>query len=475
MPRQINPAPQVEQAVSYPTPQLIDRHLLDLWSTKEADYEVMQPGTPHPDSRNFAGFFLLKEMPTSQTDPDWVYRIWVNSYSGQDFYNYETDYSAGSNDHPLYTRTYLELRSQQGVSWPLPKLQPLSGIFDARVGNGGSGYEQHSVTATVTGTGTGADILPIVTEGAVTHLIIRNPGTGYTGTPTVTFGGGGIGATAVLLIQPETCLLYTEEQVRADETNDWMYVKVRRTYETFPGPQIVHDAGYEDETGAKQYRTEQRVVIADTTVPGFGDQDVLLFVMDAKLPADPKNYLVGTLLVDWMENPADREEIRDGNYPVPDLFTPIPGYSTWPIPAAEAGCPQGPYQNRIDGLDYLGNPLPADVNYRGTYELQVSTPACPITDTFTYFIPPVAAPPTPFEVTSQPGKFLPVTRNTIHGALTEYFIGSGGNVVIENLRASTPATYTSGTTVIGASERQWKGPFYRRCVTTCEFPSLPNE
>lgn len=476
----ITPTPELQSVTNFPVPQLIDRHLLVRVSTLEPDYQPVQPGTAHPNSREFPGYFLLREMPIDPSNPSWGLRIYGNGYTSQETWNYQTEYSSGSTVHPIYSREFLELRSGQGSSWPLPKLQPYSGVFDARITARGSGYNQANVTATVTGTGSGCDVLPIVNDldGGIDFLVIRNPGVGYTGVPTIAFGGGGFGATGALLIQPATCLLYTEEQVRADETNDWMYVRVRRTYETFPGPLVTSDAGYEDETGAKQIHIEQRVVIADTTVPTFGDPYVTTFVvMNARLPADPKNYLVGMLVIDIMDSPESREEIRDGNYPVPDLFVPIAGFSGWPIPAAFPGCPVGPYQNRVDGLDFSGGVLPADIDHRGTYELQVSTPAAPLTDTFSYFIPPVAAPPVPYEVTSQPGKFLPITRNTIHIALTEVFQdgATGLTVVIENLRASTPAAYISGTQVIAVSQKQWKGPFYRRVTTTCEFPALPNE
>lgn len=261
----INPAPELQQTVSFPTPQLIDRHLLDRWSTNEADYQVVEPGSPHPNTREFAGYFLLKELPVDPQNPNWVFRVWTNGFQAQDTYNFETKYAEGSNAYPSYTRTYLVLRSQLGVAFPLTKLQPLTGIFCARVTAGGSNYEQSSVVATVAGDGTGAELLPIVTDGAVTHLIVRNPGTGYT-TATVAFSGGGFGATAVVSLQPTNCLLTVEEQVRADDTNDWLYVKVRRQYETLPGP-LIETYHFDIETGTEQTQYRQRVVAGTAADP----------------------------------------------------------------------------------------------------------------------------------------------------------------------------------------------------------------
>jgi autotransporter-associated beta strand protein len=55
---------------------------------------------------------------------------------------------------------------------------------------GGSGYDAPPVVK-ISGTGTGATAYAEVTGGAVTKIVVTNPGTGYTGTPTVSLEGGG--------------------------------------------------------------------------------------------------------------------------------------------------------------------------------------------------------------------------------------------------------------------------------------------
>lgn len=63
------------------------------------------------------------------------------------------------------------------------------GIASINVTAGGSGYDADTTTVVVNGTGSGVVAEAIVTEGAVTGVIIRKAGYGFTGTPTVTITG----------------------------------------------------------------------------------------------------------------------------------------------------------------------------------------------------------------------------------------------------------------------------------------------
>ena len=63
------------------------------------------------------------------------------------------------------------------------------GIASINVTVGGSGYDADTTTVAITGTGSGAEAEAIVVEGAITGIIVRKAGYGYTGTPTVTITG----------------------------------------------------------------------------------------------------------------------------------------------------------------------------------------------------------------------------------------------------------------------------------------------
>lgn len=68
---------------------------------------------------------------------------------------------------------------------------PADGIASINVTAGGTGYEQATTTVAITGgTGAGATAEAVVTEGAVTSIIVRKAGYGYTAPVTVTITGG---------------------------------------------------------------------------------------------------------------------------------------------------------------------------------------------------------------------------------------------------------------------------------------------
>lgn len=68
---------------------------------------------------------------------------------------------------------------------------PADGIASVNVTAGGSGYAQATTTVTVSdGTGTGAIAEAVVSEGAITSVIVRRAGYGYTMPVTVTITGG---------------------------------------------------------------------------------------------------------------------------------------------------------------------------------------------------------------------------------------------------------------------------------------------
>lgn len=66
---------------------------------------------------------------------------------------------------------------------------PADGIASINVTAGGTGYDADTTTVAITGTGSGAVAEAVVAEGAITAIIVRKAGYGYTGTPTVTITG----------------------------------------------------------------------------------------------------------------------------------------------------------------------------------------------------------------------------------------------------------------------------------------------
>lgn len=251
------PAPEREQVISFPTPQLLDRHLLERVSAKIARSKVLQPGSPHPNARDFSGFVLLKTLPPSPTEPDWYLRIWTNGRANQNTYNAEVSYAEESVDHPIFLREYLEARPHI----PLAKGAALAGLTGAKPTAGGTGFDQDTAVIVLTGgTGSGGVIKPIVENGAITGLIVITPGT-YSVVPTLS-ATGGTGFAGTAYVQPQTAVLVKEETGRLTDEMDALYVKVRRVYETLPGP-VLAGQEYDRRTGLIIAYTEQVRATAD--------------------------------------------------------------------------------------------------------------------------------------------------------------------------------------------------------------------
>ena len=121
----MNPAP-AKGIESFPTPVIDDVVISEIVNSWKGDYQPLEYGTlwkdvPHaPNQGSFPEHKLVYQEPTSE-DGQWVKRIWVNDRVNQDSYNYAIKYSAGSQDHPIYIRTYILPR--EGYA-PLPDGTP---------------------------------------------------------------------------------------------------------------------------------------------------------------------------------------------------------------------------------------------------------------------------------------------------------------------------------------------------------------
>lgn len=75
-----------------------------------------------------------------------------------------------------------------------PTLAAAGGIESVTITNGGTGYTGTPTVAFTGGGGTGATGTVTAVAGVITNVTITNPGSGYTSAPTVVFTGAGTGA-----------------------------------------------------------------------------------------------------------------------------------------------------------------------------------------------------------------------------------------------------------------------------------------
>jgi hypothetical protein len=111
---------------SYPTPVIKDTIIVEVVNAWKGDYVPLEYGAKWDDvthasvQGSFPDHKLISQAPNSE-DGQWVKRIWANDRVDQDTYNYAIKYSAGSDAHPIYIRTYLEPRE---TYTPVPDLSP---------------------------------------------------------------------------------------------------------------------------------------------------------------------------------------------------------------------------------------------------------------------------------------------------------------------------------------------------------------
>jgi len=107
----MNPAP-AKGIESFPTPVIDDVVISEVVNAWKGDYQPLEYGvlwkdvSHAPNQGSFPEHKLVYQQPTSE-DGQWVKRIWVNDRVNQDSYNYAIKYSAGSQEHPIYIRTYI--------------------------------------------------------------------------------------------------------------------------------------------------------------------------------------------------------------------------------------------------------------------------------------------------------------------------------------------------------------------------------
>lgn len=111
---------------SFPTPVIKDTVIVEVVNAWKGDYQPLEYGTkwddvPHASVQgSYPDHKLINQSPNSE-DGQWVKRIWANDRVDQDTYNYAIKYSGGSDQHPIYIRTYIIPRE---TYQPIPDLTP---------------------------------------------------------------------------------------------------------------------------------------------------------------------------------------------------------------------------------------------------------------------------------------------------------------------------------------------------------------
>lgn len=252
--------------IDYPTPHPDDKLLTEFLATNAADYEAMFKGAANLKFDDFPNYRLAGEMPI-----DWqtVARIYARDrVEVEDTYNYNFTFDGGSFSYPVAVRDYLVRRSEYTAGTPIMG-STLTGVYRVRVTNVGSGYDPATVAVSPSGGGgTGFAATALISpDGTISAIVITNQGTGYTSAPTLAISGG-TGGAATAYIQPATMVLVKEELIRQQEAStDGLYVLVRRTYMTLPGP-ILTEKPVQLDDGSVIVKTRQ-LKLASAITPGL--------------------------------------------------------------------------------------------------------------------------------------------------------------------------------------------------------------
>jgi hypothetical protein len=107
-----NPPP--EQPIrTYPSPDITDQVVLEWVTTELASSAPVTPGTAHPNTRDFSGFTLGKQV-VNPSDHNFFIRYYVKDQPSPDAFspawNYALKYSGQSNSHPIVIRAYRLLK-----------------------------------------------------------------------------------------------------------------------------------------------------------------------------------------------------------------------------------------------------------------------------------------------------------------------------------------------------------------------------
>jgi len=227
---------------AYPTPDVRDVMVIEDIPLRNSGYEPLPKGTPRPGDPT--ALLVFEQIMQSNETTQYVRRIYATNRTNQDVYNFSVKYTQESPSFPAYVRSYI-VRRDSLLGMAPPYGEPLTSVFGVAVASGGTGYKTNvPVTVAFTGGGgAGAAAEAIIGEdGTIAGITLTNGGAGYTSAPTVGFvSASGQGATATAFVQPSNAILVHQETQSLEQENPQLhalYVRMVRTYEIVPGPQI---------------------------------------------------------------------------------------------------------------------------------------------------------------------------------------------------------------------------------------------
>lgn len=220
----------------YPTPNINDVVRIEE-VPRERPINGLIPGTPHP---NDPTLMLVGTGPFKGSNNEVsLHYVYCSTRTAQDAYNASITYAQENHAYPIFRRTYFLPR--QGFL-PLIELTPLDSVIGLTLVSGGTGYNGGSTGAvplTFTGgSGTGAAGTAQIVRGVIVALLLTNGGSGFITTPTVGIAGG-TGGSITAQIQPQNCLLVKQEESPEEGEFQSLFLRVDRTWESLPGPEIV--------------------------------------------------------------------------------------------------------------------------------------------------------------------------------------------------------------------------------------------
>lgn len=297
----------------FPFPSIVGNTMgIEKSSIYSGTYVPIEPGTPFApknhtvaDAAQFSGMIFLRQ--NAGENNEFQRQAWATPPTLQDLYNYEIDFSAEDAGYPIFKRSYLVLRDGYSA---LGDGTLFSGVYAVKVTAAGLGYTSGGIVTFTGGGGTGASGVLVVdpVTGAIVKITLKSEGVGYTSAPTAVLPAGGAGGTAVGVVQATNCFLVSEKVVRTPD-KDWdsIYFIAQRTYETLPGPWLYDTSLAED---SDVVTTKKRHNIISNITPGESIAGGQLIKVTSKAITDYVSWeivetraLPGLVLVDYDQEP----------------------------------------------------------------------------------------------------------------------------------------------------------------------------
>lgn len=303
----------------YPSPNVLaDQVVVVSVTTELANSNPIEPGTAHPDLRNFPGYKLGCTR-VNPSDPYFSQRIYVSDQTNADWYSYALKYVSEANACPIFIRGYQERKDTYAPRTKNSALQVVYNLVLTGAGNGYTPGTQPLLTFSGGG-GTGAAGHAIVSPlGAIAQLVLTSGGSAYTSNPTFTIAAppSGTTATGTASIQPTGAVLVSEEAQLYPPDSEFyaLYFNVLRVYQTLPGP-ILHGQTYN-----RQFGFSTPYTLQDTAAgANLGDDATEITPKDSvqqevkKIDLSLLLSIYGSYIITW-------PDVTD--LPLPDVLTGI--------------------------------------------------------------------------------------------------------------------------------------------------------